>query len=214
MKLLHLDSSILDGNSITRTLSAAVVADLRARHPSAEVTYRDLVRDEIAHLTGPIAAGFRDVATDAFDDDAIREHRVSDTLVTEFLASDVIVIGAPMYNFSVPSQLKAWLDRIAQAGRTFRYTEHGPVGLASGKCVVIASARGGFYAEGPLAGMDFQENYLNRFFGFLGVTDVRFVRAEGASKGQRVRDEGIALARAAIADVLAGVPAPDARPVK
>ncbi|KWI45171.1 FMN-dependent NADH-azoreductase [Burkholderia pseudomultivorans] len=214
MKILHLDSSILDDNSITRALSAAVVADLRARHRSAEVTYRDLVRDEIAHLTGPIAAGFRDIATDEFDDDAIREHQVSETLVTEFLASDVIVVGAPMYNFSVPSQLKAWLDRVAQAGRTFRYTEHGPVGLATDKCVVVVSVRGGFYAEGPQVRMDFQENYLKRFFGFLGVTDVRFVRAEGASKGQPVRDEGIARARATIAAVLASVQASDAQPVK
>ncbi|HDR9868175.1 FMN-dependent NADH-azoreductase [Burkholderia cenocepacia] len=214
MKILHLDSSILDDNSITRALSAAVVADWRARHPSAEVTYRDLVRDEIAHLTGPIAAGFRDIATYKFDDDATREHRVSETLVTEFLASNVIVVGAPMYNFSVPSQLKAWLDRVAQAGRTFRYTEHGPVGLATDKSVVVVSARGGFYAEGPLVRMDFQENYLKSFFGFLGITDVRFVRAEGASKGQPVRDEGIARARAAIADVLAGVRTPDEQPVK
>ncbi|RQU37846.1 FMN-dependent NADH-azoreductase [Burkholderia cenocepacia] len=214
MKILHLDSSILDDNSITRALSAAVVADLRARYPSSEVTYRDLVRDEIAHLTGPIAAGFRDIPTVEFDDDAIREHQVSETLVTEFLASDVIVVGAPMYNFSVPSQLKAWLDRIAQAGRTFRYTERGPVGLATDKCVVVASARGGFYSEEPLVRMDFQENYLQRFFGFLGVTDVRFVRAEGASKGQPVRDQGIARARAAIADVLASVQASDAQPVK
>lgn len=133
MNILHLDSSILGSSSITRELSAVVVAGLRAQHQSAQVTYRDLVGDEIRHLTGPIAAGFRQIDVGAFDTNTAHEHRLSEVLVTEFLASDVIVIGAPMYNFSVPSQLKAWLDRVAQAGRTFRYTESGPVGLASGK---------------------------------------------------------------------------------
>ena len=203
MNILHLDSSILGNHSITRELSAAVVADIRAQHPSAHVTYRDLVLDEICHLTGPIAAGFRQMDVSDFDDSTVREHQVSETLVTEFLASNVIVLGAPMYNFSVPSQVKAWLDRVAQAGRTFRYTESGPVGLAGGKQVVVVSARGGFYAEAPLAHMDHQESYLKAFFGFLGIRDVRFVRAEGASKGQAVREKGIALARASVGDVLA-----------
>lgn len=202
MNILHLDSSILGSSSITRELSAVVVAGLRAQHQSAQVTYRDLVGDEIRHLTGPIAAGFRQIDVGAFDTNTAHEHRLSEVLVTEFLASNVIVIGAPMYNFSVPSQLKAWLDRVAQAGRTFRYTESGPVGLASSKRVIVASARGGFYAETPLAHMDFQEGYLKAFFGFLGITDVRFVRAEGASKGQIVRDQGIALARASLTEIL------------
>ena len=206
MNILHLDSSILGNHSITRELSAAVVADIRAQHPSAHVTYRDLVLDEIRHLTGPIAAGFRQMDVSDFDDSTVREHQVSETLVTEFLASNVIVLGAPMYNFSVPSQVKAWLDRVAQAGRTFRYTESGPVGLAGGKQVVVVSARGGFYAEAPLAHMDHQESYLKAFFGFLGIRDVRFVRAEGASKGQAVREKGIALARASVGDVLASAP--------
>ncbi|WP_334007125.1 FMN-dependent NADH-azoreductase [Burkholderia cepacia] len=205
MNILHLDSSMLGNSSITRELSAAVVAGLRAQHPSAHVTYRDLVHDEIRHLTGPIAAGFRQIGVGALDDATAREHELSEALVKEFLASDVIVIGAPMYNFSVPNQLKAWLDRVAQAGRTFRYTENGPVGLAGGKQVIVASARGGFYADAPLSHMDFQESYLKAFFGFLGITDVRFVRAEGASKGQAVRDESIALARATLTDVLVDI---------
>ncbi|CAG9200801.1 FMN-dependent NADH-azoreductase [Burkholderia vietnamiensis] len=205
MNILHLDSSMLGNSSITRELSAAVAAGLRAQHPSAHVTYRDLVHDEIRHLTGPIAAGFRQIDVGAFDDATAHEHQLSEVLVTEFLASDVIVIGAPMYNFSVPSQLKAWLDRVAQPGRTFRYSENGPVGLAGGKQVIVASARGGYYAEAPLARMDFQESYLKAFFGFLGITDVRFVRAEGVSKGQAVRDQGIALARASVTEVLVNV---------
>ncbi|KVG67619.1 FMN-dependent NADH-azoreductase [Burkholderia cenocepacia] len=202
MNILHLDSSILGSNSITRELSAAVVADIQAQHGPANVTYRDLVRDEIRHLTGPIAAGFRQIDAGEFDDETAQEHLLSELIVTEFLANDVIVIGVPMYNFSVPSQLKAWFDRLAQVGRTFRYTEAGPVGLAGGRKVIVVSARGGFYAGAPLAHMDFQESYLKAFFGFLGISDVRFVRAEGASKGQVVRDNGIALARASVADVL------------
>ena len=205
MNILHLDSSILGTHSITRELSAAVVAAIRAQHPSSNLTYRDLVEDEIRHLTGPIAAGFRQIEVSDFGDDTAREHQISEMLVTEFLASNIIVIGAPMYNFSVPSQLKAWLDRLAQAGRTFRYTETGPIGLAGGRKVIIASARGGFYAGAPLAHMDFQETYLKAFFGFLGISEVQFVRAEGASKGQLARDKGVALARASVADVLAGL---------
>ena len=205
MKVLHIDSSILGNNAITRDLSAAVVARIRATYPAVQVVYRDLVAAEIRHLNGAIAAGFRQVADAQLDDATLHEHQLSEALVTEFLAHDTIVIGAPMYNFSVASQLKAWLDRIAQAGRTFKYTEHGPVGLARGKRVIVVSARGGFYAEGPFGRMDFQENYLKSFFGFLGVTDVRFVRAEGASKGAQLREAGVEAARAAIPGVLAGL---------
>lgn len=171
------------------------------------MTHRDLIRNEIAHLTGAIVAGFRQMEPIDFDDATLREHLLSETLVTEFLANDVIVIGAPMYNFSVPSQLKAWLDRLAQSGRTFKYTENGPVGLVQGKRVIVVSARGGFYAEGPLGHMDFQEGYLKAFFGFLGITDVQFVRAEGASRGQPVRDNGIARAKASVPDALASMQA-------
>ncbi|MCQ4161378.1 NAD(P)H-dependent oxidoreductase [Roseomonas sp. GC11] len=211
MKILHLDSSILGGNSLTRDLSAAVVADLRARDPEAEVAYRDLVAEEIRHLDGAIAAGFRPTGGGGFDAATLQEHQLSEALVAQFLASDVLVIGAPMYNFSVPSQLKAWLDRIAQAGRTFRYTEKGPVGLSGGRSVIIVSGRGGFYAGGgPLAALDFQEAYLRAFFGFLGITDIRVVRAEGASKGEAIRAQGLEAARAAIAEATAGLGRPAA----
>ncbi|UZE27476.1 FMN-dependent NADH-azoreductase [Pseudomonas asplenii] len=205
MNILHIDSSILGGGSVTRDLSAAVVAQLSARHPEAKVTYRDLAENEIRHLSGAIAAGFRQPGGGEWDEATVHEHQVSETLVTEFLHSDLLVIGAPMYNFSVSSQLKAWLDRIAQVGRTFKYTEKGPVGLSAGKHVIVVSARGGFYAQSPFAHMDFQENYLKAFFGFLGIGDVQFVRAEGASKGDQVRQQGIEQARAAIAEVVNGV---------
>ncbi|WP_018608379.1 FMN-dependent NADH-azoreductase [Uliginosibacterium gangwonense] len=203
MNILHIDSSILDGNSVTRELSAAIVTQLKASHPDASVTYRDLVKHEIRHLTGAIAAGFRPTGLDDFDEATRQEHQLSAALVSEFLAHDVIVIGVPMYNFSVPSQLKAWLDRLAQAGRTFKYTETGPVGLVSGTQVFIASARGGFYAEGPFTHMDYQESYLKTFFGFLGIRDVHFIRAEGVSKGPQIKEAGIQHAHSAIAATLA-----------
>lgn len=153
-----------------------------------QLTYRDLVKDEISHLTGEIAAEFRPVTgrpatTTRLDS----ERELSNALVSEFLESDVIVIGAPMYNFSVPSQLKAWMDRIAQPGKTFSYTPTGPVGLAGEKRVIIASARGGFYAGTAFEEMDFQEQFLRKFLGFLGISNVVFVRAEGASKGDEVK---------------------------
>ncbi|MBC3926898.1 FMN-dependent NADH-azoreductase [Undibacterium sp. CY21W] len=203
MKILHIDSSILEGNSVTRELSSAIVTQLKAAHPEASVTYRDLIKNEIRHLTGSIAAGFRITGFENFDEATLQEHQISAELVSEFLAHDVIVIGVPMYNFSVPTQLKAWLDRLAQVGRTFKYTETGPVGLVSGTQVFVASARGGFYAEGPLAHMDYQESYLKTFFGFLGINDVHFVRAEGVSKGPQVKEAGIRHAHTTIAETLA-----------
>lgn len=133
------------------------------------------------------------------------QHRLSDHLVEEFLSSDVIVIGAPMYNFSVSSQLKSWLDRLAQAGKKFRYTDKGPVGLSGGRTVVIAYARGGFYNSEPFSSMDFQERYLLAYFGFLGITDVHFIRAEGASKGEEVREQEIKNALNSVSDLVAEI---------
>jgi FMN-dependent NADH-azoreductase len=128
-----------------------------------------------------------------------RENAVSEKLVSQFLAADVVVVGAPMYNFSVPSQLKAWVDRVAQAGRTFKYTESGPVGLAGGKTVIVASTRGGVYAANPaLAGLDHQESYLKTVFGFFGITDVQFVRAEGVAMGEAARAQALDNAERAI----------------
>ncbi|GBO49643.1 FMN-dependent NADH-azoreductase 1 [Pectobacterium versatile] len=180
MNILHIDSSILESGSVSRQISADVVEQLVKQHPHAVVTYRDVVKDEIRHLTGPIVAGFRQIASSSADEATLREHQLSEALVTEFLANDVIVIGAPMYNFSVSSQLKSWLDRLAQVGKTFKYTEKGPVGLSGGRTVIVVSSRGGFYTTPPFLDMDFQERYLQGFFRFLGITDIHFVRAEGA----------------------------------
>lgn len=198
MQVLHLDSSILGDASASRTLSAALVAAIQRRHPLARVVYRDLVEERIPHLDGATAAGFRPSGIDRFDAATLAEHARSETLVSEFVASELIVIGAPMYNFSVATQLKAWIDRVTQPGRTFKYTEHGPVGLAGGKTVLVASTRGGMYSEGPAAAMDFQEAYLQAMFGFMGIGDVRIVRAERLTRGGEIRAAALQAAHEAI----------------
>jgi FMN-dependent NADH-azoreductase len=203
MNILHLDASLAADASASRRISQLIVDGLLRQHPAAQLRYRDLVAEGLPHLTGAIAAGFRGTAPPGGTDaDIAAEHARSEALVSEFLDSDLIVIGAPMYNFSVPSQLKAWMDRIAQPGRTFRYTSDGPVGLAGGRRVIVASTRGGVYSVGAAAGMDFQESYLKAFFGFLGINDVQVVRAERLTKGPELREQSLAEASAAVAAVV------------
>ncbi len=193
MKLLHIDSSILAGNSVSRQLTQNIVAEWRAGHPATAVDYLDLAQDTPSHLSAE-SMGFRlPPQTTSLTDGQRRENAISEALVSQFLAADVIVIGAPLYNFSIPSQLKAWIDRIAQAGRTFTYTDKGPKGLAGGKTVIVAITRGGVYStsEGGRA-MEHQESYLQTVLGFLGITDVRFVHAEGVAMGEAVKAEALA----------------------
>jgi len=185
MKLLHIDSAATGAGSITRELTAAIVARWQDAVPGLQVTYRDLDADPLPHLTGPVLTKADAVAAEA-----------GERTLQQFLDSDVIVVGAPMYNFSVPSTLKAWIDRVAVSGRTFRYTEKGPEGLAKGKRVVIASGRGGFYGENSPA--DFQEAYLRQVFGFLGITDIEFVRAEGVAYSPQHRADALENAKATI----------------
>ena len=208
MKLLHIDSSALGANSVSRLLTQRITAQWVAAHPGTVVEYLDLAVDTPSHLSAP-SLGFRiPPQAPELSDEQKRENAVSERLVSQFLAADVVVIGAPMYNFSVPSQLKAWIDRIAQAGRTFRYTEKGPEGLAGGKTVIVASSRGGMYAGNPaLAFLDHQESYLQAVFGFFGVTDLRFVRAEGIAMGPEARARGIASAELEIKAALGGTAA-------
>jgi FMN-dependent NADH-azoreductase len=183
MKLLHLDSSILGENSVSRSVSAAVVAQLKSAHPDLQATYRDLVAQPLPHLT--------------------LEALADPIYVDEFLAADVVVIGAGMYNFGLPTQLKAWIDRVAIAGKTFRYTEAGPQGLAGGKRVIVALARGGYYGSGsPAEAMEHAETYLRGVFGFMGVTDVEFIVAEGIAMGPEQRQTALAGALAAAGKVV------------
>ncbi len=194
MKLLHVDSSILGQGSVSRALSAEIVAALRERAPGSTVTYRDLGAAPVGHLSGAHLAAAQGAAPEA---PALREDLAAgQEALAEFLAADIVVIGAPMYNFGVPSQLKAWIDRLAVAGKTFRYTEKGPEGLAGGKTVIVASSRGGLYGpETPTAFLDHQESYLRGIFGFFGISDVRFVRAEGVNLGPDKREAAIEAAR-------------------
>jgi len=185
MKLLHIDSSVLGETSASRNLTAAIVARLRAEDPGIDVTHRDLAAQSLPHFTPVLAEGHPCVARNG-------------EILDEFMAADVVVIGAPMYNFSIPTQLKAWIDRVLIAGKTFRYTENGPEGLAGGKRVIIASSRGGIYSEGPAASVDFQETYLKHVFGFIGIHDLEFVRAEGLHLGAEQRDAAMAQAHARI----------------
>jgi FMN-dependent NADH-azoreductase len=183
MKLLHIDSSILNANSVSRQLTADTVAQWVKSHPDTTVDYLDLATEAPSHLSSD-SLGFRAPAGTQHSEAQQRENAISEALVSQFLAADVIVVGAPLYNFSIPTQLKAWIDRIAQPGRTFAYTAEGPKGLATGKTVIVASTRGGVYSTSDWGrAAEHQESYLQTVFGFLGITDVRFVRAEGLAMG-------------------------------
>lgn len=197
MKVLHLDSSPLGAASVSRQITAAVAAALAGN--AGAVTYRDLAAAPIAHLDGALLAAMRPApgTTPAIDAAVSAELALNETLVTELFDAEAIVIGAPMYNFSVPTQLKAWIDRVAQAGRTFRYTATGPEGLAGGRRVIVVSTRGGMYAGTAYeAALDHQEAYLRGVLGFLGMTDVTVIRAEGVAMGPEAREKAIGAALA------------------
>jgi FMN-dependent NADH-azoreductase len=203
MKLLHIDSGILGTASVSRQLSADAVAEWRVQHPNTEVVYRDLVAQPLTHLAGDqLFAAAADPGQQSPEMRAILAE--SEKVLREFLGADIVVIGAPMYNFSIPSQLKAWIDRIAIKGKTFAYTEYGPKGLAGDKTVIIASARGGFYGEAtPVAAWDHQESYLKAVFGFLGVTDIRLLRAEGLNVSPEQKEKAIHEAKGSVTNLVA-----------
>ena len=169
MTILKIDSSITGDNSVSRQLTEAVTGQLLKANRDSSVVQRDLVATPLSHLTLG-GSGDQDV-------------------LEEFLAADTIVIGAPMYNFTVPSQLKAWIDRILVAGTTFRYGANGPEGLAGGKRVIVAVSRGGFYDEANA--LEHVKTYLNGVFGFIGIAP-EFVHADGVNYGPEQREAGIA----------------------
>ncbi|MES2311860.1 MAG: FMN-dependent NADH-azoreductase [Pseudomonadota bacterium] len=191
MKLLHIDSSALGGYSVSRQLTADIVAELQRNTPATTIQYHDLAAQPLPHWT-PVA--------DASDPAAV----LGSQMLEEFLAADVVVIGAPMYNFAISSQLKAWIDRILVAGKTFRYTANGPEGLAGGKRVIVASSRGGFYGKDTAAAaMDFQEPYLRAALAFIGINDIEFVRAEGIAVGDEQKAQALKSARSTIDTLVA-----------
>lgn len=190
MKLLHIDASILGGNSVSRQLSAAAVERLRQTNPGIEVTYRDITSTPLAHLTGAHLAAAQGATPEASD---VREDvAASQAVLDEFLAADIVVIGAPMYNFTIPSQLKAWIDRILVAGKTFKYTDKGVNGLAAGKRVIVTISRGGFYgADTPAAAGEHLETYLRWVFGFIGIHDPEIIVAEGIQVSPEYREKAM-----------------------
>ena len=204
MNILHIDASPLGSASLSRQLTASVVEKLTRDRPATEVVHRDLIESPISHLSGELLQVLRPApgSTPPSSPTIRAEADQTDTLIAELLGADVIVMGAPMYNFSIPSQLKAWIDRVAQAGRTFRYTAEGPVGLATGKKAIIVSTRGGVYAGTAYeTAMDHQEAYLRTVLNFLGITDVTYVRAEGVAMSAEKRQEAVATANRQIADL-------------
>ena len=203
MKLLHIDAAITGENSVSRALTAQIVAAWKTAHPHTEVEYLDLVANAPAHFTMDAMCP-RTGQTDGLTAAQVAENAVSEQLVRQFLSADVVVIGAPFYNFGIPSQLKAWIDRIAQPGRTFQYTANGPEGLAKGKKVIVASTRGGVYSTSPQGqAMEHQESYLQTVLGFFGITDVEFVRAEGVAMGNDAKAQALQQAQAALQRVVA-----------
>lgn len=199
MKLLHLDSSILGDHSASRQLSRSVVQAWQAVETDSQVTYRDLASDALGHFSAAslAAAGTPSEARDAAQQ---AEVDLNEATLQEFLAADVVVIGAPMYNFTIPSQLKAWIDRVTVAGRTFRYSETGPEGLCGGKKVIIVSTAGGLHAGQPTSVG--HEDLLKVLFGFIGVTDLQFVFAHGLAYGDEPRANAMTAAQKLISEEL------------
>jgi FMN-dependent NADH-azoreductase len=201
-KLLHIDSSVLGSHSVSRQLSAAIVDRLRQATPGIEITYRDLTATPLAHLSGAHLAAAQGAANP--DTGVAKEIATGQTVLAEFLAADTVVLGAPMYNFTIPSQLKAWIDRIVVAGQTFKYGAQGPQGLAGDKRVIVAISRGGFYGpDTPAAALEHLESYLRGIFGFIGVTRLEFISADGIQVGPEHREKALASALQAVTSLRA-----------
>jgi len=202
VKLLHVDASILGANSASRQVSAAVVERLRQAKPDVQVTYRDLAATPLVHLSGEHVAA----AMGAQPESTAVQQELADSqaVLREFLEADTVVIGAPMYNFTIPSQLKAWIDRIVVRGQTFAYDEKGPRGLAGAKRVIIVVSRGGFYGAGqPAAALEHLESYLRGIFAFIGVTAPEIIIAEGLNTGPEQREKALHDALAAATSLAA-----------
>lgn len=190
--VLVINSSVSGAHSVSRVLVEHVVAELAKADPSARIVYRDVGEAPIPHLTAETVAGVRGTPQ---TESELRTRRLSDELIAELRAADTLIIGAPMYNFGVPTGLRAWFDHVLRAGETFSYSEAGPQGLLSGKRALIIESRGGLYSEGPAKVIDFQEPYLRQLLGFIGVKDVSFIHAEKIGFGPQARDAAIGIAK-------------------
>ena len=194
--ILIIDSAATGEASVSRKLTRALADTLQRRDPTARIVHRDVGAAPIPHLTEATVPAIRAGIVES--PEAERALALSNELVAELKAADVIVIGAPMYNFGMPSTLKAWFDHVLRAGITFRYSEAGPEGLVTGKKAIVIEARAGLYSEGPAAAMDSQEPHLRTLLGFMGVTDVAFVRAEKLAFGPEAAAAAIAEAVSAL----------------
>ncbi|WFU87686.1 FMN-dependent NADH-azoreductase [Rhizobium sp. CC1099] len=198
--LLHLDSSILGKNSVSRALSAAVVARLKSLDPTVDVVYRDLAAQPIPHLSGSYTAVVRGGLKASHDSALQADLALGEAVLEEFLAADTVVLGVAQYNLSVPSQLKAWIDRIAVPGKTFRYTEKGPEGLVGNKRVIIALARGGFYGPGsPAENFEHTLSYLKSVLAFIGIANPEVIAADGVNVSSEQRKSSVTKAEAQVA---------------
>jgi FMN-dependent NADH-azoreductase len=189
-RILMVVSSPRGAQSNSQRIAQLLIDDLVAADPEATVTVRDLASNPLPHVGESFVSGLYKSAEERTLEEADAIAR-SDALVDELIATDTIVIAAPMYNFGVPSTLKAWVDHVARAGRTFRYTEAGPKGLLANKRAILVVSRGGIYSKGPAAAMDFQESYLRGVLGFLGITDVQTIHVEGIGLGADAANQAI-----------------------
>jgi FMN-dependent NADH-azoreductase len=199
--ILHISSSARTTGSISREVTADYLTRLQAADPAAVVVERDVAKSPLPHLTEQVLGAFF-TPVESRSAQQITDASLSDTLVAELKAADVIVIGAPMYNFSVTSSLKAWIDHVARAGETFQYTDKGPVGLLTGKKVTVFTARGGVYSSGPGQAMDFHETYLRAVLGFMGIDDITFVHSEGIAMGDEAVAKALAQTHRTIAEMV------------
>ena len=196
-RILVIESSARQQGSISRQLTEQFITQWRQTHPADEVQVRDLAAEPVPHLDADLLGGWMKPLEQQSDAEKAAAHR-SDLLTEELLAADVLVLAAPMYNFAIPSTLKAWLDHVLRAGKTFKYSETGPQGLLTGKCAYVLTARGGIYAGGTL---DHQEPYLRQALGFIGIHQVEFVHAEGLNLGEESMAKGLNKAREKLAKV-------------
>lgn len=200
--VLNVETSPLGDYSVSRKLSAKIIAEIKSKHTDTQIVMRDLTTFTLPHLDG-LTVGAYFTPPEKRNEAQIEALKLSDELVDELFAADIVVIGAPMWNFGIPSSLKAWIDHVARAGRTFKYGANGPESLLpAGKKVFIASSRGGVYSEGPMAAMDHQESYLKTVLGFIGLHDVTFIRAEGVGKGEDAVKTAMHLAEVQLEDAI------------
>jgi FMN-dependent NADH-azoreductase len=200
-QVLVIESSARKEGSISRQMTGEFIEAWHHKHPQDTISVRDVAANPVPHLDSTLLAGWMSPVETHSDIEKAALAR-SNELTDELLAADVLVLAAPMYNFAIPSTLKAWLDHVLRAGVTFKYTEQGPQGLLTGKRAYILTARGGVYTGSPASSFDHQEPYLRQVLGFIGITDVTFVHVEGVAMGPEAMAKGLQLAKEQLAQAI------------